>query len=361
MKKLLSLALIAITLFACSEQEELNNSSSNAGKTSLSVKIDLSKFKTRSGDDSITNIPEWSHLLLIAKSSDGSIVREKLVTKALFSNIVSVFEKESGNFTGGTIEAYIINTGNDWVTMTALSTVNLPVLATEQTDINNWQLSGFIREGIAGKFVNVPYYGSDTIKDNGPGVDGHHQLSATVSVTPELGRIQVLGSPISGGEKNNYTVTSIIVKNIYINRVISEGDTVDIRTNSGKNVLTNEWVKEFYATGKPLVGMTDTVTNRGYQIFDGSKPHVIVEVEYQLSNNTTKYKGYLTLQKFNYNEIKSGDLTVAKGKIYNIDLSSLQPTYDQIGDDPYDNTVYYDLNVTVTVNTWSSVSVTPEL
>lgn len=361
MKKLLSLALIAITLFACSEQEELNNSSSNAGKTSLFVKIDLSRFNTRSGDSIITAIPEGSHLLLVAKT--GSEVREKLIAKTdlAVNGVVQLFEKDPTNFVGGTVEAYIVTTGHNWGNITALSTVNLPVLAAGQPDINNWQLSGLIREGIAGKFVNVPYYGSDTIKDNGPGVDGHHQLSATVSVTPELGRIQVLGSPISGGEKNNYTVTSIIVKNIYINRVISKGDTVDIRTNSGKNVLTNEWVKEFYATDKPLVGMTDTVTNRGYQIFDGSKPHVIVEVEYQLSNNTTKYKGYLTLQKFNYTGTTSGDLTVAKGKIYNIDLSSLKPTYDQIGDDPYDNTVYYDLNVTVTVNTWSSVSVTPEL
>lgn len=369
MKKLLSLVLIATTLLACSAQEELSNNSTNAGKTSLSVKIDLSKFNTRSGDGAITATSDWSQLLLVAKKD--SEVREKLVTKGDFttaSGMIQIFEKESVNFTGGTVEAYIIATGNDWGTITTLPTANLPVLAAGQTDINNWQPSGFIKTGIAGKLVNVPYYGSGVIIDNGPGGDGHHQLSAKVSVTPELGRIQVLKAPQSGGSKTvgatTTTVTSITVQNIYINKMISNGAPIDIRTtNSGTNVVTGgQWVNDFYAAGKTLAGMTDTGTDKGYQIFDGSKPHVIVKIAYQLNNDTQKsYEGYLTLQKFSYAGVNSSDLTVEKGKIYNIDLSKIIPTYDQIGDDPYDNTVYYDLQVEVEVKDWSMVEVTPEL
>lgn len=367
MKKILLLALIATTLFACSNQEELTDNSNNTGITSLSVKIDFSKFKTRSNDEKIDALPGWSYLLLVAKNSGGSQVREKLVLKAEFSGttqMIQLFEKESVNFTGGTVEAYIITEGNGWGAITARNTVNLPVLASGQTDINNWQPSGFIKTGVAGTFANIPYYGSSTIIDNGPGGDGHHQLSATVSVIPELGRIQVLDTPQTGGVANNHTVTSLEVKNIYINKISSNGSTVDIRTqNSGQNVETGgQWINNYYIAGKPLVGMTDASTDKGYQIFDKNTPHVIVEVAYQLDNKTDKtYKGYLTITKFTYDGVDKGDLTVEKGKIYNINLSQLQPAYDKIGDDPYDNTTYYDLNVVVEVKDWSIVSVKPEL
>lgn len=366
MKKLALLALIATTFFACSEQEETNYVDS--GKTSLSVKIDLSKFKTRSGDNIIgTPLPDWNYLLLVAKNSSGSEIREKLVARASFTgsnNSIQVFEKEAVNFTGGTVEAYIVTENNDWGTITALNTTNLPVLATEQTDINNWQPSGFIKASVAGKFINVPYYGSGTITDNGPGGDGHHQLSATVAVIPELGRVQILNSPQPGGIKNNNEVTYIEVKSIYLNKIESKGMTVDIRTqNGGQNVESNDqWISNFYTTGKPLAGMTDTGTNKGYQVFNDSEPHLIVKVDYQLNSDITKtYSGYLTITKFSYESVTSSDLLVKKGKIYNIDLSQLQPVYDKIGDDPYDNTIYYDLHVNVTVEDWSIIAVTPEL
>lgn len=365
MRNLLALALMAITLFACSQQDEVVDNV-NAGKTSLSVKIDLSRFNTRSGDGIVSTLPDWSRLLLVAKSSDGSEVREKLITKAeLGSNTtVQIFEKEPVNFSGGTVEAYIVTVGHNWGAITALGTPNLPVLAAGQTDINNWQSSGFITAGIAGDFVNVPYYGKDNITDNGPSGDGHHQLTATVTVVPELGRIQVLNTPKTGGESNGYTVTDIIVKNIYINKITSKGTIVDIRTQNGnQNVeAAGKWITDFYATGKPLAGMTDVGTDKGYQIFNTNTPHLIVEVQYQLNNVTTKnYTGYLTITKFTYGNVTSGDLTVAKGKIYNIDLSKLTPAYDKIGDDPYDDTTYYDLTVEVTVENWSVISVTPEL
>lgn len=365
MKKLLLLALVALTFFACSEQEETD--SLNAGKTSLSVKIDFSRFgtSTRSGDGSISApLPTWDYLLLVAKNSGGTEIRETLIAKAAFTSTIKVFEKEAVNFANGTVEAYLLTVGHSWGTLTALPTVNLPVLAADQTNINNWQASGFIKAGVAGTFANVPYYGSSSITDNGPGVDGHHQLSATVTLVPELGRVQVLNTPQTGGVLNGKTVTSLVVKNIYLNRIPTSGATVDIRTqNSGQNVESaGKWITNFYDTGKPLAGLTDASTDKGYQLFDDSKPHLIVEVDYQLDNVTgTTYKGYLTITKFTYPGVTGGDLTVQKGKIYNIDLAELQPAYDKIGDDPYDDTTYYDLTVTATVEDWSIITVTPEL
>ena len=200
--------------------------------------------------------------------------------------------------------------------------------------------------------------------DNGPGVDGHHQLSATITVIPELGRVQILNTPRTGGIQNGNEVTYLLVKNIYLNKIISNSATVDIRTqNGGQNVETaGKWMTDFYTAGKPLVGMTDAATDKGYQLFDGSRPHLIVGVDYQLNGNGTKtYSGYLTITKFSYQSVSSDDLVVKKGKIYNIDLSQLQPAYDNIGDDPYDNTTYYDLHVDVTVEDWSIIAVTPEL
>lgn len=365
MKKLLVLAFMATIFFACSQQEEIADNV-NAGKTSLSVRIDLSRFNTRSGDGLVsTPLPSWSHLLLVAKNVGGTEVREKLIPKASFTSTVQVFEKDPVNFSGGTVEAYIVTDNNDWGAITALNTPNLPVLAAGQKDINNWQPSGLIKTGIAGKFVNVPYYGSSQpIVDNGPSGDGHHQLTASVTVVPELGRIQILNTPKTGGVSNGYTVTSIVVKNIYINKITSNGATVDIRTqNNGTNVeAAGKWITDFYAATKPLAGLTDVGTDKGYQIFDGNTPHLIVEVQYQLNGVTTKdYTGYLTITKFTYNSVDKGDLTVAKGKIYNIDLNQLQPAYDKIGDDPYDETTYYDLNVVVSVQDWSTVEVKPEL
>lgn len=367
MRTFLILALIATTFFACSQQEEIVDNL-NTGKTSLSVKIDLSRFNTRSGDGIVTTpLPDWSYLLLVAKNTGGTEIREKLIQRTSFIgtiNTIQVFEKESVNFSGGTVEAYIVTNNNEWGIITALSTSNLPVLAAGQTDINNWQLSGFIKTSVKGSFVNVPYYGSGAITDNGPGSDGHNQLTATVSVIPELGRIQVLNTPQTGGTLNNSEVTSITVNNIYINKITSKGAIVDIRTqNSGQNVESNgKWLNDYYTTGKPLVGMTDADTNKGYQIFNDDTPHLIVGIDYQLNNDNTKvYSGYLTITKFTYLGVTNGDLTVAKGKIYNIDLSQLQPTYDKIGDDPYDDTTYYDLNVVVTVQDWSVIEVKPEL
>lgn len=364
MKKLLLLALVALTFFACSEQEETD--SLNAGKTSLSVKIDFSRFSTstRSGDGLINPLlSDWDYLLLVAKNSGGTEIREKLIAKAAVASTILVFEKEAVNFAGGTVEAYIVTKNNDWGTITALNTANLPVLAAGQTDINNWQQSGFIKAGVNGKFVNVPYYGKGNITDNGPAGDGHHQLVADVTVKPELGRVQVLNTPKIGGVSNGNTVTSLTLKNIYLNRIESKGAIVDIRTlNGNQNVETGgQWITDFYTASKPLAGMTDASTDKGYQIFDGSEPHLIVEVDYQLNSIDKTYTGYLTITKFTYLSVTGGDLTVQKGKIYNIDLAELQPAYDKIGDDPYDDTVYYDLTVTATVEDWSIITVTPEL
>lgn len=363
----------------CSNQEDVLLD--KEGKVSLSVNLSFSDVKTKSNDPSIAEpYPKWSQLLLIAKDNTGAIIEQKLVNNEdPFNNTINLIEKSDNNkLIGGTVVAYAVTEGHDWGT---ISTSNLPVLADftksdSQKDINNWQPSGFIKDQIKGNFVNVPYYGSSNITLNGNAEDGHIKLSATVNVIPELGRIQVLNTPTIGGETvldnvNKIVVSAIKVTDVYINRLkSSSGDTLDIRNK--KEVPETNWASEYYGSDKSLWGMTDslkndTTTNVGYQIFDGDKPHVIVKVEYQLNDDKSKnYEGYLTIYKFNYKResesvATSGDLIVAKGKVYDIDLSKLKPKFDQITDEPYDKTVYYDLSVDVEVKDWVKVEVTPEL
>ncbi|MGL6179614.1 MAG: hypothetical protein ACRC13_10500 [Tannerellaceae bacterium] len=375
MKKMIFAALLAGCI-GCSNQEDVLLD--KEGKVSLSVNLSFSDVKTKSNDPSIAEpYPKWSQLLLIAKDNTGAIIEQKLVNNEdPFNNTINLIEKSDNNkLIGGTVVAYAVTEGHDWGT---ISTSNLPVLADftksdSQKDINNWQPSGFIKDQIKGNFVNVPYYGSSNITLNGNAVDGHIKLSATVNVIPELGRIQVLKTPNKGGVKdlgngNKIVVSAIKVTDVYINRLkSSSGDTLDIRNK--KDLPETGWASEYYGSGKSLWGMTDNFTNSsnptnvGYQIFEGDKPHVIVKVEYQLNKDASKnYEGYLTIYKFNYdggNENK--DLVVEKGKVYDIDLSKLTPEFDQITDEPYDKTVYYDLSVDVEVKDWVKVEVTPEL
>lgn len=364
----------------CSNQEDVLLD--KEGKVSLSVNLSFSDVKTKSNDPSIAEpYPKWSQLLLIAKDNTGAIIEQKLVNNEdPFNKTIDLIEKSDNNkLIGGTVVAYAVTEGHDWGT---ISTSNLPVLADftksdSQKDINNWQPSGFIKDQIKGNFVNVPYYGSSNITLNGNAVDGHIKLSATVNVIPELGRIQVLKTPNKGGVKdlgngNKIVVSAIKVTDVYINRIKSKGITIDIR--NGGEVPETGWVDKYYGSDKlSLWGMRDNFTNSsnptnvGYQIFDGDKPHVIVKVEYQLNGDESKnYEGYLTIYKFKYKResesvVTSGDLVVAKGKVYDIDLSKLTPEFDQITDEPYDKTVYYDLSVDVEVKDWVKVEVTPEL
>lgn len=375
MKKMIFAALLAGCI-GCSNQDDVLLD--KEGKVSLSVNLSFSEAKTKSGDDAMTdseNYPKWSQLLLIAKDNTGAIIEEKLVNNEdSFNNTINLIEKSDNNkLIGGTVVAYAVTKDHSWGD---ISTSNLPVLADSQKDINNWQSSGFVKEskedvkGIKGKFVNVPYYGSSNITLNGNAEDGHIKLSATVNVVPELGRIQVLDTPNKGGEKdlgngNKIVVSAIKVTDVYINRIKSGDNTIDIRNK--QEVPATGWASNYYASDKPLRGMTDNFTNSsnptnvGYQIFDGDKPHVIVKVVYQLNDVDKDYTGYLTIQKYTYGSVDKGDLVVAKGKVYDIDLSKLTPSFDQITDEPYDPTVYYDLFVDVAVKDWVKVEVTPEL
>lgn len=377
MKKMIFAALLAACI-GCSNQEDVVMETGN--KVSLSVKLNFSDAKTKSGDDAITdeaNYPKWTQLLLITKDNTGHIVNETIKTKEdLGEGLLTLIESSvNRNLIGGTVEVYAVTEVGleNWG---SLGSENLPVLASEQTDINNWQPSGFIKKDIKGTFANVPYYGSVVISLDGSIVnETHTKLLAKVDVNPELGRIQILGTPQSGGatkkedesSESAVVVSAIKVTNVYINRITTKNELIDIR--EGKDVPTTGWADKFYGLDKLLSGMKDifeaksTTTNVGYQIFDQDKPHVIVKVTYQLNDDESKsYEGYLTIQKFNYTDADADqNLTVNKGKVYDIDLSKLQPKFDQITDEPYDKTVYYDLSVDVTVHDWVKVPVDPEL
>lgn len=358
MKKILLMALVAMTIFSCSKEEE--NVPSLDGKASLTVKIDMSKF-TRSGDGIVSDpIPGISQMLLVVEDKDGTQVTEKVVTNNFTSPIKLIEKTADANLIGGMVYVYAVTTGNDWTSPgVELSTSNLPTLAANQSDINLWQKD---QTATKGGFVNVPYYGAAKIVQNGINADSHILLTANVTITPELGRVQVLGTP-QGGDKvvgsSTVTVSDIVVTNVYINNVLSNGALVSPRGNN-----SNDWVNGFFNTGGTLFSMQDAGSGFGYQVFDGNTPHVIAKITYKTSVDggaTADHTGFITIQKFAYDGETNKDLTVLKGKIYNVNLGALTITYDKIGDEPYDNTVYYDLVANVAVLPWSIINVTPEL
>ena len=353
MKKILLMALVAMTIFSCAKEEE--NVPTLDGKASLTVKIDMSKF-TRSGDANVSTIPGISQMLLIVKDKEGTYVKEKVVTSNFASPIELIEKTADANLIGGTVYVYAVTTGNDWGT---LSEGNLPTLAENQLDINLWQKD---QTATKGGFVNVPYYGAATIAQNGINADSHILLTANVTIIPELGRVQVLGTPQGDAKvvgSSTVTVSDIVVTNVYINNVFSNGALVSPRGND-----SNDWVNGFFTTGGTLFSMQDAGSGFGYQVFDGNTPHVIAKITYKTSVDggaTADHTGFITIQKFAYDGETNKDLTVLKGKIYNVNLGALTITYDKIGDEPYDNTVYYDLVANVTVEPWSIINVTPEL
>lgn len=353
MKKILLMALAAMTIISCTKQEEENVVLN--GKASLSVTIDLSKF-TRSGDTNVADpLAQISQMILVVKDKNDALVTSKVVTSGFTAPIDLIEKTEDANLIGGQVYVYAVTTGNDWGT---LSTNNLPTLAAEQPDINQWQKD---QAATKGGFLNVPYYGVATITQNGVNADSHILLTANVTITPELSRVQVLGTPVGGTKTvgtSSIAVSDIVITNVYINNVISKGSLVSPRGNG-----VDDWVStDFFGTDGSLFSMQDNNSGFGYQVFDGNKPHVVVKITYKTSvdgGSKTDHVGFITIQKFTYNSVDTGDLTVTKGKIYNIKLGDLTVTYDKIGDEPYDNKIYYDLIANVSIEPWTIIEVTP--
>ena len=354
MKKILLMALVAMTIFSCSKEEE--NVPSLNGKASLTVKIDMSRF-TRSGDANVTDqIPEIGEMILLVEDKQGNPITNKVITNNFTSPIELIEKTDDADLIGGKVYVYAVTAGSNWI---PLSGNSLPTLAKDQLNINEWQKD---QTATKGGFVNVPYYGVATIVQNGINTDSHILLTANITITPELGRVQVLGTP-KGGEKtvgsSVISVSDIAVTNVYINNVYSNSTVVTASGNGG-----TDWAAGFFSEGGALFSMQDNGSGFGYQVFDGSTPHVIAKIAYKTSVDngaTANHVGFITIQKFSYASVPSGDLTVLKGKIYNVDLGALTVTYDKIGDEPYDNTVYYDLVANVKVEPWSIINVTPEL
>lgn len=358
MKKILLMALVALTIMSCSKEEYDN--ANLAGKSSLSVKIDMSQF-TRSGDANITAAPELGSMLLVVTDKNGTYVTEKLVSQGLDAptiNVELIEKTDDANLIGGKVTVYAVTIGNGWGTLTSVAPQVLPTLAAAQKDINLWQ-----KDQAKGGFLNVPYYGEAPIVQSGINADSHILLNANVSITPELGRVQVKGTPTGEAKTvgtSVITVSDVVVQSVFINNVVSNDILVSPRGNG-----VNDWAdtNEFKAGGA-LFSMQDGGTGFGYQIFDGNKPHVIVKITYNTSVDgaaKASHTGFVTIQKFTYGSVTAGDLAVEKGKIYDVDLGALALTYDKIGDEPYDNTVYYDLVANVTVNKWTIIQVTPVL
>ncbi len=353
MKKILLVAFIATTLFACNKEDE--NVATVNGKASLSVKIDIPKL-TRAGDANVANpLAEIAEMILVVKDKNNIPVTTKVVTSNFTSPIVLIEKTNDANLIDGKVYVYAVTAGNDWGT---LSESNLPTLATGQLDINKWQKD---HTETKGGFVNVPYYGEATIIQDGVNTDSHILLTATVTITPELGRIQILGIP-TGGTKtvgtSVITVSDIAITNVYINNIYSNGALVSPRGNG-----VDDWVSTaFFGTDGSLFSMQDDNSGFGYQVFEGNTPHVIVKITYKTSVDgavKSDHVGFLTIQKFTYDSIDTGDLTIVKGKIYNVDLGNLTLTYDKIGNEPYDNTIYYDLVANVSIEPWTIINVTP--
>lgn len=412
MNKIILVALVAFTLFSCSNEAEMTPEV-ETGNASLYLSISMTK--TRAMTDPVGTLPTAITTLIVQAydAADNTVGAPSTISgQALKDLLTSSAANSNSNAnqvvlkTLSTNAAYIRVWGYHDDTQTATP------IYTGTEDINDLQEFGF--NGVpyeAGKIKIVKS------PDLGTGAYTNHRVwRATATIKPYLAHFEITGTPKlkSDGDLKD---ASIAVSGIYMNNIkldareatlptlkvgnggswdfsAAKDDQVD-KKNTGGN-----WEPDYYDTYKSMFDGLPKATNTlpnpaliiqptlndnslwittppktaaSYNLYPQNvTPHLVlcVVVDSDGDDQTTndRFYGFVTLSKFRKGTgadagvptDASGLLSgIISGNLYQIDLSELELTAKDITPDPEPKD--QDLYLNLTVTPWNQVKLKPEL
>lgn len=219
---------------------------------------------------------------------------------------------------------------------------------------------------------NVNLYGETTATNNNGELseDGKTKLyKATITLAPTVARVE-LGSIKATGDIESFQVDGIFVDYYYPTASID--GTVDDATIAKHNEVVNfmntfagypkslyDWITK--ASDANVVAPTKDKEVWGYNVFASAAGSAVPRIIIRLSDvkaKTGKYTGpqFITIKGLKENGTLLGKIKA--GSVYSL-AAGLEFNEKDITVDP--NTENIDVNVTVTVNPWNVVVVTPTL
>lgn len=406
MNKIILVALVAFTLFSCSNEAE-TIPEVETGNASLYLSISMAK--TRAMRDSISTLPTAITTLIVQAYDDydntvgnlstisGQALKDLLTSNAAAPGSSAnqiVIETLSSN------AAYIRVWGYHDDTQTATP------IYTGTEDINDLQKFGF---------NGVPYEaGKIKIEKSSElgGTNGHanHRIwRATANIKPYLAHFEITGTPNlkSNGDLDG---ASLVVSGIYMNNIKLDAQTATLPTlkagnggywdfSAAKKNTGGNWEPGYYTAypsmfnglpndatifSNPALTIKDTLndnslwtitskTAASYNLYPQNvTPHLVlcVVVDSDGKDQTTndRFYGFVTLSKFRREAgadagvptDASGLLSgIISGNLYQINLSDLELTAKDIT--PAPESKDQDLYLKLTVTPWNQVKLKPEL
>lgn len=411
MNKIILVALVAFTLFSCSNEAE-TIPEVETGNASLYLSISMAK--TRAMRDSISEFPTFiTKLFVHAYDASDNKVGDTLISGQALKDLLT----SSAAAPGSNANQVVLKTLSSnaayirvWGYHDTLQTATPIYTGTE--DINNLQ---------ALVFNAIPYEKGkiDIVKspDLGTGAYTNHRIwRATADIKPYLALFQITGTPKLKSD-NDLKNSKIVVSGIYMNNIkldareatlptlkvgnggswdfsAAKDDQVD-KKNTGGN-----WEPDYYDTYKSMFDGLPKATNTlpnpaliiqptlndnslwittppktaaSYNLYPQNvTPHLVlcVVVDSDGKDQTTndRFYGFVTLSKFRKGTgadagvptDASGLLSgIISGNLYQIDLSELELTAKDITPDPEPKD--QDLYLNLTVTPWNQVKLKPEL
>lgn len=411
MNKIILVALVAFTLFSCSNEAEMTPEV-ETGNASLYLSISMTK--TRAMTDPVEKLPMAITKLIVQayddydnKVGDTLSISGERLTKLMAANTADpgssanqiVLEALSSN------AAYI----RVWGYHDTLQ-IATPIY-TGREDINNLQALGF--NGVPYEAGKIKIFKSP---DLGTGAYANHRIwRATANIKPYLAHFEITGTPKlkSNGDLKG---ASLVVSGIYMNNIkldaqkttlptlkAGNGGYWDFSNNNGNQVdkknTGGNWESSYYTAYKSMFdGLPKAATNfpdsaltikdtlndnslwtitsktaASYNLYPQNvTPHLVlcVVVDSDGKDQTTndRFYGFVTLSKFRKGAgadagvptDASGLLSgIISGNLYQINLSDLELTAKDIT--PAPESKDQDLYLKLTVTPWNQVKLKPEL
>lgn len=212
----------------------------------------------------------------------------------------------------------------------------------------------------------IPYEGVGQISQNGTDAAGKATYAATVALNVAVARVEVSGIITPTGTT---TWDKVEVIGVYANNFLA---------TKGESSLFTLMGDAGEVSNTPLVGMYDLKANNtttwgnafkeqatlcaGYQYFAGAYG-LVLQVSQKKKADQNAVTKFIVIKSFNKSDgDKSQIATLEAGKIYKLDVSSLNDSYgndEDPGEDKPDGSK--SVSVTVNVMQWTVQNVTPNI
>lgn len=402
MKKIILMALVALTLFSCSNEAE-NIPEVESGNAALYLAIAMPKTKAMT--DPVTTPPTVITKLMVQAydATDKAVGALSIISGQTLTDLLAA----NGMAPGTDSKQIVVETISNNATYIRVwgyhdvSQTDTPIYTGAEA-INTLQALGF---------DGVPYQADKILiaksQNLGTGAHAEHKVwTATATLKPYLARFEVSGTPKSkaDGDLKN---ASIQVSGIYMNNISLKGKTAPTLKagnsahwdfSTAKDNDGGNWEDSYYTDyvsmfdglpaaptvlPAPALVIQSPVENNsiwynsknatGYNLYPQDEtPHLVlcVVVDKDGSDATTndQYYGFVTVSKFRKGNGLDATIPtdgtgllsgIINGNLYQIDLSDLLLTEKDITPDPEPKE--QDLYLKLTVTPWNAVKLTPEL